>query len=87
MLQEGGFVCEPFIVVKRAGIDGHQLWSTSQLENKLIDMREMYSEKMIGAERYLSAKYFSAKNNFRGMTVVLEKCSYGRKVHSSDRLS
>ncbi|MCP9263288.1 Kinesin-like protein KIF13B [Dirofilaria immitis] len=48
---EGGFVCEPFIVVKRAGIDGYQLWSTGQLENKLIDMREMYNAKITGFER------------------------------------
>ncbi|VDN94729.1 unnamed protein product [Brugia pahangi] len=50
-IKEGGFVCEPFIVVKRAGIDGYQLWSTAQLENKLIDMREMYSEKITTIER------------------------------------
>uniref|UniRef100_A0A1I7W2L8 Kinesin motor domain-containing protein n=1 Tax=Loa loa TaxID=7209 RepID=A0A1I7W2L8_LOALO len=50
-IKEGGFVCEPFIVVKRTGIDGYQLWSTAQLENKLIDMREMYNEKITGMER------------------------------------
>uniref|UniRef100_A0A183E5P2 KIF1B domain-containing protein n=1 Tax=Gongylonema pulchrum TaxID=637853 RepID=A0A183E5P2_9BILA len=50
-IKEGAFVCEPFIVVKRAGIDGYQLWSTAQLENKLIDMREMYNEKITGVER------------------------------------
>uniref|UniRef100_A0A0R3RTH8 Kinesin motor domain-containing protein n=1 Tax=Elaeophora elaphi TaxID=1147741 RepID=A0A0R3RTH8_9BILA len=50
-ITEGGFVCEPFIVVKRTGIDGYQLWSTAQLENKLIDMREMYNEKITGIER------------------------------------
>ncbi|KAM3728674.1 Kinesin-like protein [Dirofilaria immitis] len=50
-IKEGGFVCEPFIVVKRAGIDGYQLWSTGQLENKLIDMREMYNAKITGFER------------------------------------
>ncbi|EJW82283.1 hypothetical protein WUBG_06807 [Wuchereria bancrofti] len=50
-IKEGGFVCEPFIVVKRSGVDGYQLWSTAQLENKLIDMREMYSEKITTIER------------------------------------
>ncbi|VBB27860.1 unnamed protein product [Acanthocheilonema viteae] len=50
-IKEGRFVCEPFIVVKRTGIDGYQLWSTAQLENKLIDMREMYNEKITGIER------------------------------------
>lgn len=39
-------------MVKRASIDGYQLWSTAQLENKLIDMREMYNEKITGIERY-----------------------------------
>uniref|UniRef100_A0A915PR24 Kinesin motor domain-containing protein n=1 Tax=Setaria digitata TaxID=48799 RepID=A0A915PR24_9BILA len=51
-IKEGGFVCEPFIVVKRTGIDGYQLWSTAQLEDKLIDMREMYNEKITGNERH-----------------------------------
>lgn len=37
--------------MKRAGIDGYQLWSTAQLENKLIDMRDMYNEKITGIER------------------------------------
>ncbi|KAI6191397.1 Kinesin motor domain-containing protein [Aphelenchoides bicaudatus] len=41
-------VCEPVIVVKRHGMAGHQIWSTEQLENKLIDMREIYTEKRIG---------------------------------------
>lgn len=45
-------MCEPFIVAKRIGIDGYQLWSTAQLENKLIDMREKYNEKITGSEKY-----------------------------------
>ncbi|VDK46831.1 unnamed protein product [Anisakis simplex] len=47
-IKAGTFVCEPVIVVKRAGISGYQLWSTAQLENKLIDMREMYNDRMNG---------------------------------------
>ncbi|CAG9532229.1 unnamed protein product [Cercopithifilaria johnstoni] len=71
-IKEGGFVCEPFIVVKRIGIDGYQLWSTVQLENKLIDMREMYNEKITGIERndaYISEelveeKHFALEDSF-----------------------
>uniref|UniRef100_A0A915BGU3 Kinesin-like protein unc-104 n=2 Tax=Parascaris univalens TaxID=6257 RepID=A0A915BGU3_PARUN len=47
-IKAGTFVCEPVIVVKRAGIAGYQLWSTAQLENKLIDMREMYNDRING---------------------------------------
>ncbi|VDM47096.1 unnamed protein product [Toxocara canis] len=47
-IKTGTFVCEPVIVVKRAGIAGYQLWSTAQLENKLIDMREMYNDRING---------------------------------------
>uniref|UniRef100_A0AC34GEC1 Kinesin-like KIF1-type domain-containing protein n=1 Tax=Panagrolaimus sp. ES5 TaxID=591445 RepID=A0AC34GEC1_9BILA len=44
----GTSVCEPVIVVRRNGMQGYQLWSVEQLENKLIDMREMYNDKING---------------------------------------
>uniref|UniRef100_A0A0N4Z4F3 Kinesin motor domain-containing protein n=1 Tax=Parastrongyloides trichosuri TaxID=131310 RepID=A0A0N4Z4F3_PARTI len=44
-IKVGNSVCEPVIVVKREGMSGYQLWSLEQLENKLIDMREMYNER------------------------------------------
>ncbi|KAJ1351488.1 hypothetical protein KIN20_007501 [Parelaphostrongylus tenuis] len=50
----GNFVCEPVIVVRRSGISGSQLWTVAQLENKLIDMREMYNDKLNGVPRGLS---------------------------------
>ena len=35
---------EPAILVKRQGVAGSQVWSMEKLENKLIDMRELYDE-------------------------------------------
>jgi Kinesin protein 1B len=35
-------VSEPAILVRR--LTGSQVWSMEKLENKLIDMREMYQE-------------------------------------------
>lgn len=43
LLQRGAFVSEPAILVKRIN-SGSQIWSMEKLENKLIDMREMYQE-------------------------------------------
>lgn len=40
--KRGAFVSEPAILVKRHS--GSQVWSMEKLENKLIDMREMYEE-------------------------------------------
>ncbi|RZF41836.1 hypothetical protein LSTR_LSTR005298 [Laodelphax striatellus] len=41
--RRGAFVSEPAILVKRKGL-GSQVWSMEKLENKLVDMREMYNE-------------------------------------------
>ncbi|XP_017865388.1 PREDICTED: kinesin-like protein KIF13A isoform X4 [Drosophila arizonae] len=41
--RRGAFVSEPAILVKRTN-SGSQIWSMEKLENKLIDMREMYQE-------------------------------------------
>ncbi|GLH14430.1 Kinesin-like protein KIF13A [Gryllus bimaculatus] len=42
--KKGAFVSEPAILVKRKGL-GSQVWSMEKLENKLIDMRDLYEEK------------------------------------------
>ncbi|KYQ58267.1 Kinesin-like protein KIF13A, partial [Trachymyrmex zeteki] len=42
--QRGAFVSEPAILVKRANM-GSQVWSMEKLENKLVDMRDMYEER------------------------------------------
>lgn len=41
--QRGAFVSEPAILVRRHNA-GSQVWSMEKLENKLIDMRELYQE-------------------------------------------
>ncbi|KAI8438871.1 hypothetical protein MSG28_011210 [Choristoneura fumiferana] len=41
--KRGAFVSEPAILVKRPGRGG-QVWSMEKLDNKLVDMREMYDE-------------------------------------------
>ncbi|XP_048248867.1 kinesin-like protein KIF13B isoform X7 [Haliotis rufescens] len=42
--KRGTFVSEPAIQVKRRG-RANQIWSMEKLENKIIDMREMYEER------------------------------------------
>ncbi|XP_046837020.1 kinesin-like protein KIF13B isoform X2 [Vespa crabro] len=42
--KRGAFVSEPAILVKRTNM-GSQVWSMEKLENKLVDMREMYEER------------------------------------------
>ncbi|XP_044741310.1 kinesin-like protein KIF13A [Chrysoperla carnea] len=42
--KRGAFVSEPAILVKRFN-SASQVWSMEKLENKLIDMREMYGER------------------------------------------
>uniref|UniRef100_A0A7E4ZYZ4 Kinesin motor domain-containing protein n=1 Tax=Panagrellus redivivus TaxID=6233 RepID=A0A7E4ZYZ4_PANRE len=45
-IKAGTSVCEPVIVVKRNGMQGYQLWSVEQLENRLVDMREAYNDRI-----------------------------------------
>jgi kinesin family member 13 len=51
-------VCEPAILVKRraggATTSSRQIWSLSRLENKLIDMRELYEEHMDQTQLFAS---------------------------------
>ncbi|KOX74799.1 Kinesin-like protein KIF13A [Melipona quadrifasciata] len=42
--KRGAFVSEPAILVKRTNM-GSQVWSMEKLENKLVDMREMYEDR------------------------------------------
>lgn len=34
-------------MVKWCGITGYQLWSVERLENKLVDLRDLYNEKIL----------------------------------------
>ncbi|KAF0312126.1 Kinesin-like protein KIF13A [Amphibalanus amphitrite] len=45
--RRGLFVCEPAICVKRRGYP-NQIWSLEKLDNKLVDMRELYNEIQSG---------------------------------------
>ena len=47
VFQRGLFVCEPAISVKRRGYP-NQIWSLEKLDNKLVDMRELYNEIQSG---------------------------------------
>ncbi|XP_049293780.1 kinesin-like protein KIF13A isoform X1 [Anopheles funestus] len=49
--KRGAFVSEPAILVRRMN-SGSQIWSMEKLENKLIDMRDMYQDYK---ERHLTA--------------------------------
>lgn len=42
--QRGAIVSEPAIQVKRKD-RGTQIWSVEKLENKIIDMRDMYNDR------------------------------------------
>lgn len=44
ILQKGAFVSEPAILVKRG--NSSQVWSMEKLENKIVDMREIYDDQM-----------------------------------------
>uniref|UniRef100_A0A915DR28 Kinesin-like protein n=1 Tax=Ditylenchus dipsaci TaxID=166011 RepID=A0A915DR28_9BILA len=46
-IKAGNSVCEPVIVVKWQGMSGYQLWTVDHLENKLVDMRELYNERQL----------------------------------------
>jgi hypothetical protein len=45
-VQRGAFVSEPAILVKRKKRSS-QIWTMEKLENKIIDMRDMYEERKL----------------------------------------
>lgn len=57
--QRGAFVSEPAILVRRVNA-GSQVWSMEKLENKLIDMRDMYQEYK---ERLISGRVSTGQIN------------------------
>uniref|UniRef100_A0A8R1HTD9 Kinesin motor domain-containing protein n=1 Tax=Caenorhabditis japonica TaxID=281687 RepID=A0A8R1HTD9_CAEJA len=50
-IKAGQFVCEPVIVVRREGMSGSQFWTVSQLESRLVDMRDTYNDMLNGFPR------------------------------------
>lgn len=51
------------IVVKRHGMSGHHLWSLEQLENKIVDMREMYNEYRMGHHDVIDTSEISCSSS------------------------
>ena len=45
--QRGNSLSEAAILV-RSGEQGSQVWSVDRLENRLVNMREMYEERLVG---------------------------------------
>lgn len=43
MLQRDAVLSEPAVEVRRKG-KGKQIWSLEKMENRLVDMRELYQE-------------------------------------------
>lgn len=62
--QRGAFVSEPAILVRRVN-SGSQVWSMEKLENKLIDMRDMYQEYK---ERLISGRVSALQ--FRSFILI-----------------
>lgn len=57
-IKAGQFVCEPVIVVRREGMSGSQFWTVSQLESRLVDMRDTYNDMLNGYSRFVvNTKY------------------------------
>ncbi|CAD6187370.1 unnamed protein product [Caenorhabditis auriculariae] len=62
-IKAGAFVCEPVIVVRRAGMSGSQFWSVAQLESRLVDMRETYNDMINGFNRSFDSLSASPNNS------------------------
>uniref|UniRef100_A0A914XCF0 Kinesin-like protein unc-104 n=1 Tax=Plectus sambesii TaxID=2011161 RepID=A0A914XCF0_9BILA len=61
-VKKGAFVSEPAVLVKRKG-QGSQVWSMDKLENKLIDMREMYLDRTIATPIASRDPFFESQEN------------------------
>uniref|UniRef100_A0A1B0CVG8 Kinesin-like KIF1-type domain-containing protein n=1 Tax=Lutzomyia longipalpis TaxID=7200 RepID=A0A1B0CVG8_LUTLO len=60
--RRGAFVSEPAILVRRMN-QGSQIWSMEKLENKLIDMREMYQESRIDESKKAMDPFYESQEN------------------------
>ncbi|KAK3766399.1 hypothetical protein RRG08_056073 [Elysia crispata] len=61
--RRGAFVSEPAILVKRKS-RGSQIWSLEKLENKVIDMRDMYEERQAaGGPMMVDGSFTSATSD------------------------
>lgn len=84
--QRGAFVSEPAILVRRVN-SGSQVWSMEKLENKLIDMREMYQEYkerimaglVSGTLNFFFISNFQETNHLQ-VTGIFANCKAVRRV-------
>lgn len=76
--KKGAFVSEPAILVKRNA--SSQIWSMDKLENKLIDMREMYESRdstELQDSKALDPFYESQENyNLIGVANIFLECLF-----------
>ncbi|XP_017772629.1 PREDICTED: kinesin-like protein KIF13B isoform X2 [Nicrophorus vespilloides] len=81
--KKGSFVSEPAILVKRSNV-ASQVWSMDKLENKLIDMRDLYDERQdkgIDIKEQIDSKldpfYESQENhNLIGVANIFLECLF-----------
>lgn len=69
-MQRGAFVSEPAILVRRVN-SGSQVWSMEKLENKLVDMRDMYQEYK---ERLISGRVSATLKSNACVIERMERC-------------
>ncbi|KAG5875309.1 hypothetical protein JTB14_022220 [Gonioctena quinquepunctata] len=80
--RKGAFVSEPAILVKRN--NSSQVWSMEKLENKIIDMRELYEdqnskdEEDFGGELKASDPFFESQENHNliGVANIFLECLF-----------
>ena len=71
--QRGAFVSEPAILVKRINM-GSQVWSMEKLENKLVDMRDMYEErKYSNTSQRLPAVKVKSVSSFKKKKYIFKR--------------
>ncbi|XP_018578799.1 kinesin-like protein KIF13B isoform X2 [Anoplophora glabripennis] len=78
--KKGAFVSEPAILVKRSNTS--QVWSMEKLENKIIDMRELYEDQMSKGENQDEIKgpdpFFESQENHNliGVANIFLECLF-----------
>ncbi|KAG8226151.1 hypothetical protein J437_LFUL005812 [Ladona fulva] len=78
--KRGAFVSEPAILVKRKGM-GSQVWSMDKLENKLIDMRELYEEcKEMGELKRLNSSDTKVEESKEDRERILNEDELNKNV-------
>ena len=85
--QRGAFVSEPAILVKRKSRSS-QIWSLEKLENKVIDMRDMYEERQAaGGPMMVDESFISMASEEGDLDVDPACCNSFLDVPASSSLS